>query len=54
MPFPFYDREDETQSLSRTARQVMEDCSRMIVLTGRRRIGKTTLCNHAFSSSSLI
>lgn len=53
MPFPFYDREDETQSLSRTARQVMEDCSRMIVLTGRRRIGKTTLCNHAFSSSSL-
>ena len=53
MPFPFYDRKRELEALLKMTEQAAGDCSRMLVLTGRRRIGKTTLCNRAFSVSAL-
>lgn len=53
MPFPFYERKRELDVLSKMSEQAAGDCSRMLVLTGRRRIGKTTLCNRAFSESAL-
>ena len=53
MPFPFYERRREFEVLSKLSEQAAGDCSRMLVLTGRRRIGKTTLCNRAFSETSL-
>lgn len=39
----FYDREQETARLEDIQRQAYEDYSRFVVLTGRRRAGKTTL-----------
>lgn len=39
----FYDRETEKATLLEVQRQAYTDCSRFIVLTGRRRVGKTTL-----------
>lgn len=39
----FYDRTEELQDLREVMRQSFEDHSRMTVLTGRRRIGKTSL-----------
>lgn len=39
----FYDREEELKELKRIQSQAFEDHSRMTVLTGRRRIGKTSL-----------
>lgn len=49
----FYDREIETQSLRK-----IEDTSRyyaqMTVITGRRRIGKTTLIKHAYRADEMI
>lgn len=39
----FYDREEELKELRRVQKQAFEDHSRMTVLTGRRRIGKTSL-----------
>ena len=53
MPFPFYDRIDELSTLNDYCDQVKNDCSRMVVLTGRRRIGKTTLANRAFANCGL-
>lgn len=52
MAFRFYDRERETQWLGDAWRQVQEDCSRMLELTGRRRVGKTSLVNHLFEGKS--
>lgn len=51
--FPFYDRTDELAQLREFLNQVRTDCSRMVVLTGRRRIGKSTLANRAFSDCGL-
>lgn len=39
----FYDREREMQQLREMQRQAYEDYSRFVVLTGRRRVGKTSL-----------
>lgn len=39
----FYDRTEELQDLREVMRQSFEDHSRLTVLTGRRRIGKTSL-----------
>lgn len=39
----FYDRESEMSRLHDMQRQAFEDCSRFVVLTGRRRVGKTSL-----------
>lgn len=39
----FYDREEELKELKRVQQQAFEEHSRMTVLTGRRRIGKTSL-----------
>lgn len=39
----FYDRELEMQQLHKMQRQAFDDCSRFVVLTGRRRVGKTSL-----------
>ena len=39
----FYDREREMTELREMQRQAYEDCSRFVVLTGRRRVGKTSL-----------
>lgn len=39
----FYDRTEELQDLREVMRQSFDDHSRLTVLTGRRRIGKTSL-----------
>lgn len=39
----FYDRAQEMARLKDVQRQAYEDCSRFVVLTGRRRVGKTSL-----------
>lgn len=39
----FYDREQEMSRLKEVQRQAYNDCSRFVVLTGRRRVGKTSL-----------
>ncbi len=39
----FYDRKEELRELRRVQKQAFEEHSRMTVLTGRRRIGKTSL-----------
>ena len=39
----YYDRESEMTRLREMQRQAFEDCSRFVVLTGRRRVGKTSL-----------
>lgn len=39
----FYDRIQEMTRLKEIQRQAYEDCSRFVVLTGRRRVGKTSL-----------
>lgn len=45
----FYDREKETEALRRIER-LSAECAQMTVITGRRRIGKTTLVKHACGS----
>lgn len=42
----FYDRQREMAQLEDIQRQAYEDCSRFVVLTGRRRVGKTSLVYH--------
>lgn len=42
----FYDRKQEMERLKEVQRQAYEDCSRFVVLTGRRRVGKTNLTTH--------
>ena len=39
----FYDRQQEMNQLLDMQRQAFEDYSRFVVLTGRRRVGKTSL-----------
>ena len=39
----FYDREQEMEQLHEMQRQAFDDYSRFVVLTGRRRVGKTSL-----------
>ena len=39
----FYDREKEMRQLRDMQMQTFEDCSRFVVLMGRRRVGKTSL-----------
>ena len=49
----FYDREIETETLRRIETNSKE-YSRMTVITGRRRIGKTTLIKHAYEGKDMI
>lgn len=49
----FYDREIETQTL-RKIEETSHSYAQMTVITGRRRIGKTTLIKHAFTSTEMI
>ncbi len=44
----FYDREEETAELKRILELSYNNHSRLTVVTGRRRIGKTRLIRHAF------
>ena len=39
----FYDRVQEMNRLKDIQHQAYDDCSRLVVLTGRRRVGKTSL-----------
>ena len=45
----FYDREAEVAALRRYE-SLSSESAQMIVMTGRRRIGKTTLIKHSFNS----
>ena len=49
----FYDREIETRTL-RHIEQSSHEHARMTVITGRRRIGKTTLIKHAYAGENII
>lgn len=49
----FYDREIETQAL-RDIERVSREHAQMTVMTGRRRIGKTTLIKHAYKGTEVI
>ena len=49
----FYDREAELKLLEDT-RKMAEKASRMTVITGRRRIGKTTLITEAFKDRKML
>lgn len=49
----FYDREIETETLKRIE-ATSREYAQMTVMTGRRRIGKTTLIKHAFEKSEMI
>jgi len=42
----FYNRQQEIERLEEVQRQAYEDYSRFVVLTGRRRVGKTSLVTH--------
>lgn len=49
----FYDREIETETLRRIE-ATSRDFAQMTVITGRRRIGKTTLIKHAYEGNRMI
>ena len=49
----FYDREIETQTL-RKIEETSRQYAQMTVITGRRRIGKTTLIKHAYGADDMI
>ena len=49
----FYDREIETETLMRIE-ATSHEYAQMTVITGRRRIGKTTLIKHAFGAKNMI
>ncbi len=49
----FYDRETETHTL-RKIEETSKSYAQMTVITGRRRIGKTTLIKHAYQSGDII
>lgn len=50
----FYDRTEELQELQEMMRQSFEDHSRLTVLTGRRRIGKTSLGLKAMEGTPMV
>ena len=50
----FYDREKETAELLRIRQLTMTDSSRMTLVTGRRRIGKTTLIQRAYADAAMV
>ena len=50
----FYDREDQLRSLKEMRELSYNDYSRMTVVTGRRRIGKTTLVKTAYSDEPYV
>ena len=52
MGFPFFGREKELHLMQRLFDQVIDDGSRMLVVTGRRRVGKTALIVQAFSKQT--
>jgi hypothetical protein len=49
----FYDREIETRTL-RNIEVMSRENSQLTVITGRRRIGKTTLIKHTFDASAIV
>ena len=49
----FYDREIETETL-RKIEETSKSYAQMTVITGRRRIGKTTLVRHAYGATDMI
>ncbi len=49
----FYDREIETQTLCKI-KETSKSYAQMTVITGRRRIGKTTLIKHAYGTDEMI
>ena len=49
----FYDREIETETLRRIE-TTSREYAQMTVITGRRRIGKTTLIKHAYEGKEMI
>lgn len=50
----FYDREKETAELLRIRQLTMDDSSRMTLVTGRRRIGKTTLIQRTYANTAMV
>ena len=48
----FYDREREIAELKEMQSQAFSDCSRFVVLTGRRRVGKTSLVYRLMNETS--
>ena len=50
----FYDRESETAELWRIRQLTIDDSSRMTLVTGRRRIGKTTLIQRTYADTSMV
>ena len=48
----FYDRENEKKTLLEMQQQAYTDCSRFVVLTGRRRVGKTRLVYNMIEETS--
>ncbi|MDE5575453.1 MAG: ATP-binding protein, partial [Bacteroidales bacterium] len=49
----FYDREIETKTLKQIE-EISQNFAQMTVITGRRRIGKTTLIKHVFGADKII
>lgn len=49
----FYDREIETETLRRIE-ETSHEYAQMTVITGRRRIGKTTLIKHAYGATEMV
>ena len=52
MEFPFFGRVKELALMRNLLNQSARDGSRMLVVTGRRRVGKTALIAQAFSNQS--
>lgn len=52
MTFPFFGRTKELELMTNLFNQVTNDGSRMLVVTGRRRVGKTALIAQAFSKQT--
>ena len=50
----FFDRKKEISELQKIEQQTVNDSSRMVLLTGRRRIGKTVLAKRVFAESKMM
>ena len=50
----FYDRDSEMSVLKKIQNQSYTDYSRFVILTGRRRVGKTSLIYHLMEETSNI